>query len=183
MQYSADGVPVVNEDGRVTEITGPSNKLEYLIEIAEDRAGDPFVVYSYSAKTARFLAEGLKDAGHHAAVIEGATSVNDRQAYVQAFQAGAVPVLVITDAGAEGLTLTAADLIVFARQSWRAPTNQQVKDRIDRWGQERPPQTVVLLSKDTVDETRRLALEGKVEMQEQILRDKKRIKNFLTGKP
>lgn len=183
-EYIADGVPVLGDDGTVVALDATpsnSNKLTYILDVAEQRQGDPFVVYAYSSKTVDMLAQGLEDRGYKVGKITGSTPKDSRSAYVKLFQDGKLGVLLITDAGAEGLTLTAADLIIFARESWRAPVNQQVKDRIDRWGQERPPQTIVLLSEDTVDETRRSAVETKVGMQEQVLQDKKKIKAFLTG--
>ena len=183
-EYIADGLPILDEDGKVTALDhdiSSSNKMSYVLDVAEQRNGDPFVLYAFSRKTTDMLITGLEEKGYKVGSITGATAQGDRDTYVSLFQKGKLDAIVINDAAAEGITLTAADLIVFVRESWRAPINQQVKDRIDRWGQERPPHTVVLMSEGTVDETRRAAVEGKVTMQEEVLQDKKRAKALLTG--
>ena len=182
-EYIADGTPVLDDDGTVASLEPSrtsSNKLDYIMDIAEQRKGDPFVVYAYSSKTVEMIRSVMDKAGYRVAALVGSTSLDLRKGHIKQFQAGNLDVILLTDAGAEGITLTAADLIIFARESWRAITNQQVKDRIDRWGQTRPPHTIVLLSEGTVDVTRRLSLEGKVDMQQQILKDKD-AKAFLTG--
>ena len=184
LEYIADGLPVVDDDGSVSSLDtrlSTSNKGQYLVDVAEQRNGDPFVVYAFSSKTVDALATMLEEKEYRVAKITGAVDQEQRDIYIDMFQDGKLDVLFITDAGAEGITLTAADLVIFARESWRAVTNQQVADRINRWGQTRRPQVQVLLSEGTIDMSRRKAVVNKQDMQEQVLRDKKRIKAFAQG--
>lgn len=181
LSYAASATPEVDDEGRTVALTTPSNKLTYLLDVAEDRAGDPFVVFAYSARLVRFLAEQLEAKGYRVATITGQTKAEDRTLLVDLFQQGGLACLLITEAAAEGVTLTAADLIVFAQESWRASTNQQAMDRIHRWGQDRPCRTQILVSKGTVDESRRTAVTYKTDMQQQILRDKAAVKRLMTG--
>ena len=183
LQYVANGIPILGEDGMVDSLdTRNSNKLNYLLEVAEDRAGDPFIVYTYSAKEARMYAQGLQDKGYSASILIGQTSKAQRDATVKLFQRGEINVLVLTNAGGDSITLTAADLMILARPSWRVLDNQQVAGRIDRWGQTRVPMTQILSSRGTVDETRLARLRGKFTIQQEMTLDDKRLKAILTGK-
>ncbi|MCP5060023.1 MAG: hypothetical protein GY937_25250 [bacterium] len=55
--------------------------------------------------------------------------------------------------------------------------------RVDRWGQTRPPQCQILVSEGTVDETDLASLAGKINIQEEMTLDKKRLKGLLKGQP
>lgn len=181
LSYIAQGCVEVNEDGRVQAITGPSNKMDFLLELAEERNGDPFVVFAESSKVVDYITETLVDKGVKAAKITGKVSTVLRDGTVKAFQDGKLDVIVLTSAGAEGITLTAADLIVMVQESWRTVTNQQVRDRIDRFGQTRRPQVMILHSEGTVDVAKTEAMSAKYIMQEDVLRDGKRLKAWASG--
>jgi len=180
--YAANGIPLVDDEtGRIQGMRAPSNKLSFVLEMLNDRDGDPFVVYAHSPKVIDMMLAAVRDKGYRAQAIIGDTPAATRQDHATNFQAGNHDVLFLNEAGAEGLTLTRADTIVFVQPSWRAITNQQARDRIDRWGQERQCHFIYLISANTVDETRRIALDEKVNIQEQVLRDRAKLKAFLTG--
>lgn len=179
--YVADAMPVVDEEGKITSITGPSSKMDYVLEKAAERAGDPFVVYDDSSKVCDYIHRTLREKGYKAAKYTGAASVKDRENYVKAFQAGKLDVLVLNSAGKEGITLTAADLFIFFRHSERVGDNNQAQDRIYRHGQTRHVQREVLISENTVDESRELNLEDKGIRIEDVLGDKERENRWLTG--
>lgn len=183
LQYVAAGVPEI-EDGRVLSLqTKNSNKLAYLIDVATERRGDPFVVYAYSSKEVQMYAHGLTEAGFSVGTIIGkGNNPAKKAAVVKLFQEGELDVIIVTNAGGDSITLTAADLVVLTRPSWRPLDNQQVMDRINRWGQTREPMAQILASVDTVDMTRLAALAGKIEIQGEMTLDKKRLKSLLTGK-
>ena len=61
--------------------------------------------------------------------------------------------LATTGAGAEGITLTAANRLVMAQESWSNTANKQSHDRIHRIGQEQNVQIITLLSDSTIDES------------------------------
>jgi len=182
LQYLASCVPVI-EDHKVVALNWRnSNKFQYLLEVAEDRRGDPFVVYAYSAKEVQAYAEGFRHHGFRVGVITGSSSDEARRSTVAMFQQGELAVILVTDAGGDAITLTAADLVVLTRPSWRPQANQQVMDRINRWGQTRQPMTQIVVSEDTIDETRLLSLQGKINLQEEMTLDKKRLGSLYKGR-
>lgn len=182
LEYLAAGVPII-EEGNITGLQHRnSNKFEYLKELAEDRKGDPFVIYAYSRREIEMYARGLTEAGFKVGTITGKTPRKQRDATISIFQQGGLDVILVTDAGGDSVTLTAADLIVLTRPSRRPLANQQVMDRINRWGQTRRPQTQILVSIGTVDETRLHSLRGKIQLQEEMTLDKKRLTAMAKGK-
>lgn len=178
----SSAMPVLDDDGNIVSLTTPSNKLDALLDIAEERDGDPFVVFAPSRKLIDFLAGALRGKGYKCGVITGQVNARERAAQVEMFQAGKLDIMLMTSAGGEGITLTAADLVVYADLHWSAVVNQQVADRIDRHGQTRPPQRIVLLSKETIDESRRRIVLMKEGRQQEILQDKERLSLFLKGR-
>lgn len=168
--YVASGVPTVKEDGKVAAITRPSSKVTALLDVLESTV--PVVVYAHSRKVIDFLEEVLTKEGYSVGKITGAVVAEARQAAINLFQAGELDVMLLTSAGAEGITLTRASTLVYFQQDWSAITNQQVGDRIHRPGQEKAVRRIILLAKGTIDEGRRFALDQKVEVQQEILKDK-----------
>lgn len=115
-----------------------SGKLERLAFDLENRSRPTLVMchYKNSAAACQKVALVL---GLRAALVTGDSSPAERKRAVQGFQAGDFDVLVGTlETLAEGLTLTAADLVIFVEQSWKPSRNQQAKKRIHRMGQTRP---------------------------------------------
>jgi SNF2 family DNA or RNA helicase len=181
LDFISTGVPLVNDDGDIVGINPKgSNKLEAIQEIAEGRAGDPFVIYAPSRKVIDMLYAALSE-DYKCARITGSVSLDERTASVELFQAGKLDIMLMTSAGGEGITLTAADLVVYCDLDWSARMNQQVADRIDRKGQYRAPQRIVLMSADTIDVSRRYLVAKKEEGQQAILRDVDRLKDVING--
>jgi len=182
LEYGASALPIVE----VSEVKGlshkASNKFNYILEVAKAREGDPFVVYTWSSREAQMYVEGLQEHGIHATSITGEISDHKiRTALVKTFQAGETPVLVITNAASTGVTLTAADLIILTRPSWRPKDLQQVMDRINRWGQKRHPQAQIMVSDGTLDQVRLASLAGKVDIQDELIISKTALAKLLRG--
>jgi len=123
-------------------LTGPdysdSNKLDMLREDLSNRYRPTVVVahYRHSVHAAAAVAEDL---GKTVAVVCGDTPPAERKWAVTEFQAGNIDVLCGSlDVISEGLTLTAADMLIQIETSYRPSRNQQVKRRIHRIGQVRP---------------------------------------------
>lgn len=180
-EYLADGTPVVDEDGNITAIDGPSSKLDYIMEKARNRKGDPFVVYNHSTRVLDMVQRAMVKEGFKVGYIEGSLNARERADYVNAFQQGLFDVMLVSDAGAEGLTLTAADLLIYMRHSWRKITNDQAGDRIYRATQKRPAQRVILVCDGTVDVTREKSLVGKAQRVEDVVGDAAREEAWLMG--
>lgn len=132
----------------VDEANIPSTKLKAAKDILEASGNEHKVVFfTQFAQYARILAEEFE-----APLIEGDVPPKKRQEIIESFQAGNHPCLVSTDAGAYGITLTAADIIVHMDRLWNPMKMRQREDRLDRLGQTQPVQVVTLTCRKTIDE-------------------------------
>lgn len=139
----------VTLDARLVDEEGiPSTKLAAAKDIL-DASGDEHkvVFFTYFARFARIMA-----AEFECPIIDGDVPPEERQQIVNEFQAGQHRCLVSTDAGAYGITLTAADIIVHMDKLWNPMRMRQREDRLDRLGQTQPVQVVTLSCRRTVDE-------------------------------
>lgn len=86
------------------------------------------------------------------AVIHGDVKARDRQSRIERFNAGQLgKVLVSTDAGAHGLNITSADLVIHYDKLWNPAKEAQREDRIHRIGQERQAFVLHMLCRGTID--------------------------------
>jgi SNF2 family DNA or RNA helicase len=86
------------------------------------------------------------------------------------FQAGKLDVLVGSlETISEGLTLTAADLVIYVEHSWKPSRNEQALRRIHRLGQTRPVTALDYVTPGTVDEGKRELLATKTDRQMRTL--------------
>lgn len=123
-------------------LTGPgtsdSNKFEMLAMDLSERFR-PTVVVAHYRHSVHAAAQVARDLGKSVVVICGDTPPAERQRAVTEFQAGKVDVLCGSlDVISEGLTLTAADMLIQIETSYRPSRNLQVARRIHRIGQTRP---------------------------------------------
>jgi SNF2 family DNA or RNA helicase len=144
-----------------------STKVATIKEILEGAAGEHRVVFFTQFSTlADLLGEELE-----APVIAGHVSAKERQLIVDQFQAGEYPCLVSTDAGAYGITLTAADIVVHIDLPWNPARMRQREDRLHRIGQKNSVQVVSLIAQRTIDEYVKKIIYRKGELIQQILDD------------
>jgi len=90
---------------------------------------------------------------------------------VEAFQAGEIDVLVCnTMAAKEGITLTAADTVLFLEREWVPTDEEQAEDRVYRIGQESQSVSAVYLSVvNSIDEHFDRVVEAKREVVRAVL--------------
>lgn len=100
------------------------------------KEGKKVILFAHHLSVLDALEEGLKANKVSLVRVDGGTSINRRQEAVEAFQAGAVDVFLggIIPAGV-GLTLTAADTVVFCELDWVPGNMTQAEDRAHRMGQ------------------------------------------------
>jgi len=85
--------------------------------------------------------------------LDGSTSVKQRQAAVDAFQAGEGDLFLISlKAGNSGLNLTAADYVIHMDPWWNPAVEDQASDRAYRMGQTRPVTIYRLIIKNSIEE-------------------------------
>ena len=136
-------------------LAGRSQKLDAVDElvstvVAEDGA---VLVFTQYVAMARLLETHLTRAGVSHQFLHGGTPVREREAMVTRFQAGEVPVFLLSlKAGGTGLNLTRADHVIHVDRWWNPAVEEQATDRAYRIGQTRPVQVHKLITRGTIEE-------------------------------
>lgn len=158
----------VDDPRLLGEMDVPSTKLKAIEDIIEAAADAHKVVFfSQFAELITMLGKE-----YEAPVIAGPVSLSRRDEIRRQFQAGQHPYLFSTDAGAYGITLTEADIIVHIDQWWNPARLRQREDRLHRIGQEHDSvQVVTLMAQRTIDEYVRKIIHRKQELIKAVLDD------------
>jgi len=130
-----------------------------------------FLIFGHHRLVLDALEDKLKRAHYGYIRIDGHTAAAERPKLVSQFQEDKnvrVAVLSITAAGT-GLTLTAAQTVVFAELYWVPGQMQQAEDRAHRIGQRDCVSVHYLIAKDTLDEVLYRTLEKKTVSTTRIL--------------
>ena len=100
------------------------------------REGKKVILFAHHIQVIDALREGLEKARISYVRVDGRVNINDRHEAVKKFQTGDVDVFLggIIPAGV-GLTLTAADTVVFCELDWVPGNMTQAEDRAHRMGQ------------------------------------------------
>ena len=101
-----------------------------------DFDGEQIIVFSDSYQLLTLVRDALVKHKIGFVEISGSVTGDERKAAVDAFQAGEFPICLLTRAGGEGITLTAARTMVRLFRSWSLTVHQQVEDRNHRIGSE-----------------------------------------------
>ena len=135
--------------------------------------GKPVVIFAHHQDVLKGIWDALNNDKQQwrGAVITGQVSASDRQLRVEAFQAGKLDVLLCsTVAAKEGITLTAADTVLFVEREWTPAWEEQAEDRVNRIGQDSSSVHAVYLSvAGTIDEKFNAVVEAKREVIKSIL--------------
>lgn len=129
-------------------------KASTLEEILEDRALDKTVVYFSFTHEIEIAKRICKKLGLGYLTLQGSTPDKERDVFETRFQEdSSIQVALIQVAtGAEGMTLTAADTVIFYSPTFSYIGYSQARDRINRKGQERPMTIIFIIMAGTVDE-------------------------------
>jgi superfamily II DNA or RNA helicase len=159
---------ILCESGAVPDVDGP--KLDELRRIASElhTAGERLVVFTYSERMARLIAERLDtDAVPHVS-FTGATSQADRDSARRRFvdPNDSVCVFIATDAGAEGLNLgTCCSTLVNFDIPWTPTRLEQRSNRIHRIDGTHPNYLVINLTiRGTIEEGLLRMVEAKADI-------------------
>jgi superfamily II DNA or RNA helicase len=134
-------------------------KLDALDDMLQELVaeGRRILVFSQFAEMLALIAQRLQQRGMAHVVLTGRT--RDRQAVVQRFQQGEVPVFLVSlKAGGVGLNLTAADTVIHFDPWWNPAAEAQATDRAHRIGQDKPVFVYKLVAAGSIEE-RILALQ------------------------
>ena len=140
-----------------------------VLEVIEE-ASNKVLVFVPFTHTIELLREKLEKEGISCGVINGKVSVNKRSELVEQFQNAKDPhVLIIQpQAASHGLTLTAADTIIWYAPMPSVETYLQANARIDRPGQKNA-MTVVHITGSPVEAKLYGMLRGNIRNHEQII--------------
>jgi superfamily II DNA or RNA helicase len=130
-----------------------SAKLDDLMEMLGELIpeGRRILVFSQFTSMLDLMKPRLTEAGIPFVELRGDT--RDRATPVQRFQAGEVPVFLISlKAGGRGLNLTAADTVIHYDPWWNPAVEAQASDRAHRIGQTKSVFVYKLIAVDTVEE-------------------------------
>ncbi|UUU43380.1 DEAD/DEAH box helicase [Streptomyces sp. NBC_00162] len=149
-----------------------SGKLDLLDELldtilAED--GSVLVFTQYVAM-ARILEKHLAGRGIASQLLHGGTPVARREELVDRFQAGEVPVFLLSlKAAGTGLNLTRAGHVIHFDRWWNPAVEEQATDRAYRIGQTQPVQVHRLIAEGTVEDRIAQLLERKRALADAVL--------------
>ncbi len=131
-----------------------SAKLDFLMqdllpELIEE--GRRVLIFSQFAEMLVLIEAALRQSGIDFVKLTGAT--DDRETPVRRFQAGEVPVFLISlKAGGSGLNLTAADTVIHYDPWWNPAAEAQASDRAHRIGQTKPVFVHKLICAGTIED-------------------------------
>ncbi len=126
--------------------------LDLVLELRENdhRA----LVFSQFVDFLEIVRQRLDEAQVTYQYLDGSTPKTQRQARVDAFQAGEGTLFLISlKAGGFGLNLTGADYVIHLDPWWNPAVEAQATDRAHRIGQVRPVTVYRLITKDTIEES------------------------------
>ena len=130
-----------------------SAKLSRLLDMLDElvAAGKHVLVFSQFTRMLDLIETELNERFIEFTRLDGST--RDRDAPVQEFQRGAVPVFLISlRAGGVGLNLTTADTVIHYDPWWNPAVEAQATDRAYRIGQDKPVFVYRLVCTGTVEE-------------------------------
>lgn len=162
---------VTDIDGNVISVTERNPRLNAFQQIAEEQTR-PGLVWARFTKDIDLIMEMLAKIGKRAARYDGSTSDDERAQAKKDFQDGKLDWMVLNQAaGATGLTLTRAKVVVYYSNSFRLVDRLQSEDRAHRIGQTDHVTYIDLVAPDTIDEKIVTALREKKDIAGQITGD------------
>ena len=135
------------------KLTGTSSKLDDLMEMVGEMIaeGRRILLFSQFTSMLDLMKPSLEAAGIPFVELRGDTT--DRAAPVRRFEAGEVPLFLISlKAGGRGLNLTSADTVIHYDPWWNPAVEDQASDRAHRIGQTKSVFVYKLIAADTVEE-------------------------------
>jgi SNF2 family DNA or RNA helicase len=125
----ADSAKAVKEHAKLDLL------MEMLPELVEE--GRRILLFSQFTSMLALIQEALQQVKLDYVLLTGDTT--DRETPIKRFQAGEVPIFLISlKAGGVGLNLTAADTVIHFDPWWNPAVENQATDRAHRIGQQKP---------------------------------------------
>ncbi|QYF95353.1 DEAD/DEAH box helicase [Massilia sp. PAMC28688] len=137
------------------ELALQSSKLLAFSRLVDDLLANrhKVLVFSQFVDHLTLIRRHLETRGVSYQYLDGATSMQERQKRVEAFQGGEGDVFLISlKAGGVGINLTAADYVIHMDPWWNPAVEDQASDRAHRMGQQRPVTIYRLVARHTIEE-------------------------------
>jgi SNF2 family DNA or RNA helicase len=177
--------PGYMEDTRFI-MEAPSPKVDAFMDdvLSGDFDGQQVVVFSDSRELIKVLSEEMTKKKIEYVMITGDVTGEDRQVAMDTFQEGKVDFCLLTRAGGEGITLTAASTMVRLMRPWSFTVHKQVEDRVHRIGSERHDHITYIdyVTEDTVEMGQIVRLNAKEGRAQEVLRDAELLAMLKEGK-
>lgn len=151
---------------------GESSKLNQCLELIEDsiESGHKILLFSQFTTMLDKISEELMKRHIPYYMLTGATKAEKRLEMVEAFNADATPVFLISlKAGGTGLNLTGADIVIHYDPWWNVSSENQATDRAYRIGQQNNVQVFKLITQNTIEEKIKKLQDKKIGLSDQIL--------------
>lgn len=168
-----------SEETPVYRLAMPSNKVSaFMSDIQEkdfEQSTKGVVVFAQSRQLLELLSKEMDRADIKHGMVVGTQSEEERNNAIDAFQAGELKyILVSISAGGAGITLTAADTMVFLQRSWSKTAMEQAEARAHRLGSEVHDSIKIIhyLTEGTVELKQLETLKEKGDRIEEILQDR-----------
>ena len=159
------------DDGEIQTLE--NNRMKELLEITDELQGKAIIWASYTHDIQQ-ISDALRDRFGPDAVATyyGATPQDERQEIVNRFQDKESPLRFFVGqprTGGYGITLTAANTVIYYSNSYDLEIRLQSEDRAHRIGQANKVTYIDLVSPDTIDEKILKALRGKIDLAGKVL--------------
>ena len=140
--------------GIISNTVQESAKMERMIELVHEivASGQKAIIFSNWESMTEVAKDKLKP--YNPAYITGATKADERMKEVERFQNDDKCKVIIGTIGAmgTGLTLTAAQNVIFLDSPWNMALKAQAEDRAHRIGTKGTVSVITLCCRDTIDE-------------------------------
>ena len=160
-----------NDDGTITELK--NNRLKELLSLLEEVEGKVIIWANYIHDIEHIVKEIKKEHGEDSIVqYYGAVSQEDRADAIKKFQDPNSPTRFFIgnpQTGGYGITLTAANTVVYYSNGYDLEKRLQSEDRAHRIGQEKSVTYIDFIAPKTVDEKIVKALRGKMNIANKIM--------------
>ena len=160
-----------SDDGTITEIK--NNRLEELLDVLDEIEGKAIICANYIYDIEHIVSVIKKKHGENSVVqYYGAVSSDKRQEAIQKFQdtnSAARFFVGNPQTGGYGITLTAANTVIYYSNGYDLEKRLQSEDRAHRIGQKKSVTYVDLVTPKTVDEKIKKALRKKINIATEIM--------------
>ena len=159
----------LGQDGPLPGRSGKLAALDLIVDSALD-SGESVLIFTQYVKMGSLLAAHLESRGTTVGFLHGGQNVSDRTELVDQFQAGSLPVLLLSlRAGGTGLNLTEASHVVHFDRWWNPAVEDQATDRAHRIGQTKAVTVHRLITEGTVEDRVAELLEQKRALADRVV--------------